>query len=638
MNTPADVPQPERTGEFPRARIRRSFGEPRFHTDSALAALVYAADGLLWSIEEAGWLRCWAADGRQLRQMLLSDLETLWQFSPDGNSLASASDDVTLWDPTDSSQIATIEQLSWVTAIAFNPKGTVLASGHDDGSVRLWNTDSQELIAELAKSSMPISALAFSSNGAYLAVASEDRTIQIFDAASQGVTKTLTGHTDRIPTIAWHPNGTLLASAGWDTTARLWDIKTGEPVILLNSHADQVVTLAFSPDGSLLAVADSDNVIHVWDDPQSGRTLHVLQGHNDEIRYLTFSHDGKRLASAGNDLSVHIWDPVQGRLLAGQNTQSRYAISVSGGATPRLASSCGGTGLEIYDPATGKVLPPSGASVPHIAARQAEPEDQSQRKVAPLVASGVALSPNGHWLVAGSDDSYLHVWDMESGGEPIQLRGSWGPIGAITFAPDSNLFAAACADDGTCWAWDLAKREPYLLMPEAADGCSVEAVAFHPNGRWLACGGIDWLSTRGTDGAICLWDVVERRRMFIFEGGVSGLAFHPNGRWLAGAALADEAIVLWDVTEEGAPTRLSGHQERVRAVAFHPNGRWLVSAGDDRTLRIWDGKTFELSQTWQFDAPIKSLVFSPDGKSLFIANANTTSSELEWDSLVDEET
>ena len=55
--------------------LARSTGEPRFHTDSELAALAYSANGLLWSIEEAGWLRCWSGDGRQLRQVLLSDLE-----------------------------------------------------------------------------------------------------------------------------------------------------------------------------------------------------------------------------------------------------------------------------------------------------------------------------------------------------------------------------------------------------------------------------------------------------------------------------------------------------------------------------------------------------------------------------------
>ncbi|MCX7699804.1 MAG: hypothetical protein N2039_02910, partial [Gemmataceae bacterium] len=134
--------------EFAKARLKRTFGEPRFHTDSELAALAYTADGLLWSIEEAGWLRGWTADGRQLRESMLTDLETLWVFSADGTTLASASDDVTLWSTQDGSQIATIQQLSWVTTMAFSPDGLLLATGHDDGGVRLWNTDTHELVAD----------------------------------------------------------------------------------------------------------------------------------------------------------------------------------------------------------------------------------------------------------------------------------------------------------------------------------------------------------------------------------------------------------------------------------------------------------------------------------------------------------
>jgi WD40 repeat protein len=613
--------------EFAPARRKRIFGEPRFHTDSELAALAYSTDGLLWSIEEAGWLRCWTPDGRQIREFMLSDLETLWVFHPDATLLASASDDVILWDARDGSQIASIQQLSWVTAMAFSPDRSILATGHDDGRVRLWNVESQQQIAELNLHPSPISALAFRLDGQQLATAGEDRLIHRVDLSSQQIVQTLEGHTDRIPALAWHPNGQILASAGWDTTARLWDLQRGEPIILLNAHADQVLTLAFSPDGSVLAVADSDHVIHIWDDPASGRTSHVLQGHADDIRALAFQHDGTRLASAGNDQAIHVWDPRTGELLAGQNAQSKYSLSVAGG---RLASTCGGTALEVYSLETGERIPPSGAVVPHIIARQPEPDDLSTRRLAPLVPTSVALSPDGRFLVAAGSDSYLHLWDLTTNDPPVQLRGSWGPTGAMVFANDSRHLASACADDGTCWVWDMERRDPVLLMPEAADGASVEAVAFHPNGRWLACGGIDWLSTRGSDGAICLWDIPDKRRLFIFEGGVGSLAFHPNGRWLAGASLEDAQIIIWDITEDSPARKLAGHTERVRAVTFHPSGRWFVSVSDDRTLRVWDGETFDSRGVWQLEAPLKAAVFSPDGKSLFLAHANTTASEIDW--------
>jgi WD40 repeat protein len=633
------MPRTQKLAEPPRVNVLRTFGEPRFHTDSDLAALAYGADGTLWSIEEAGWLRQWTDSGKQLSQRYLFDLETLWLFSPDATMLASASDDLILWNCADGSQAATIQQLSWVTALAFSPDQNTIATGHDDGRVRLWNTESQSLVAEYREHRAAVSALSFSPDGKRIASAGEDRNIQVVDIASGKRVMTLAGHTDRIPALAWQKDSQTLVSAGWDTTARLWDIRTGEPILLLNSHADQVMTLAFSPDGSLLAVADSDHTIHVWDKPAGGKTLHVLYGHSDEIRFLTFSPDGKRLASAGNDQSIHIWDSQAGKLLAGQNAQSRYSISVSGGKSPLFSSTCGGTSLEIRDLQTGAALPPTGAQVPYLPTRDTPIDDKVFNAKLPqreLIPAGSALSPDGRWLVAGGEDSLLHIWELPATKPPFQLRGHWGPVGSIVFAPNSRLFASACATDGTCWVWDLETRDPFLLVTEAVDGCSVESVAFHPNCRLLACGGIDWLQTRGTDGAICIWDVVDRTRLFILEGGVSHVAFHPNGRWLAGAAL-DETVVIWDVTDSQAqPVRLSGHQERVRAVTFSPNGQWLVSGGDDRTLRLWDGETFLAGPVYRTDTPIRALAFSSDGKQLFAAGANTTTLQIDFAQLTKE--
>ena len=98
--------------------MRRAFGEPRFHTDGDVAAVAFAADGSVWSIDEAGVLRHWAADGRQLARHFLSDLETLWAFSPDAGLLASGNDDLLLWDAAGGQLVRRIEQDSWVTAVA----------------------------------------------------------------------------------------------------------------------------------------------------------------------------------------------------------------------------------------------------------------------------------------------------------------------------------------------------------------------------------------------------------------------------------------------------------------------------------------------------------------------------------------
>src|ERR1700693_3813893 len=104
------------------AAILQPYGEPQLHTDGELLQLTFAPDGSLWTVEEPGVLRRWdVRTGRQTEWHALSDLETLWGFSPDARVLASASDDLTVWDTSSGNALTSVPQESWVTALAFGP-------------------------------------------------------------------------------------------------------------------------------------------------------------------------------------------------------------------------------------------------------------------------------------------------------------------------------------------------------------------------------------------------------------------------------------------------------------------------------------------------------------------------------------
>jgi WD40 repeat protein len=599
----------------PSLPVVRLFGDLRFHTDGDLQALAFGGDGSLWSVEDDGVLRHWDPDtGRQLGWTCLSALETLWGFSPDARLLASASDDLSLWDPGAGELLTGLPQPSWVTALAFDRDPTAVATGHDDGTVRLWDTAGRQFVREFHGHQLPVSALAFSPDGGRLASAGEDRLIRLWEVGSGRLLGTLPGHTDRIQAVAWHPDGRRLISAGWDTTARLWDTATCEPIILLNSHADQVTALAFSPDGGLLACADSAHALHVWD-VEAAKDLHVLREHGDEVRCLAFSRDGRRLASGGADRVICLWEPRAGRLLAGHGEAAarRTSLVVSPDGM-RLASSRGGAGVRAWDVASGQPLP-----VP------------AEGGLSPLLAG----SPDGRWLAGGGSDTKVFVWDARSGKVHRALEGPAGKATALAFAPDSAMLAAASDADGMVWLWHVPTGEPVLVIPEAADNCSVEAVVFHPHGRLLAAGGIDWLATGGSNGAIGLWDVVQRRPVATFDGGTTALKFHPSGRWLAAASLV-ESVCVWDVEGERLAFELTGHTEAVTCVAYSPDGRWLASGGDDRTVRLWNAETGEAVAVRGLDTQVKALAFSPDGRYLFTGNGNTTCSQHELRQLVDE--
>jgi WD40 repeat protein len=537
-------------------------------------------------------------------------------FGPRAELLASASDDLIVWEVATRRKVAALRQASWVTAVAFHPMKRHVATGHDDGSVRVWDLDAGSGATELKHHTKPVSALAFSSDGALLASAAEDRQIGVWDLPTGTFRRALVGHTDRIPALAWQPGTRLLVSAGWDTTARLWDLDTGEPLLLLNTHADQVYALAFNPDGQLLAVADSSASIHVWSEIAQGKELHVIPGDLEEVHSLAFSPDGRTLAVGGQDRVIHVWDPRTAELVAGQGAQAGHAIDLSpADGSALLVSNGGETVLQAWDVATGTSRPPTGL-VPK-----------------PLA---VACSPDGRYIAftTANPDSRLNIWDCQTGQARPPVEGPRAPMTSLTFSPDSKTLASCCRTDGTAWLWNPADGEPKLIIPESAEGCTVEAIAFHPTNGWLACGGIDYLATSASDGAVSIWNTDDRVRVATFIGGAVSLAFDPAGKWLA-VASPDSTIYIWDVATRQVLHEVSGPGARVSAVAFSPDGRLLAAGCDDHTLRLWDVRTGHSLSVTELDTPVRAIRFSRDGQTLFTGNGNTTCYELPTRRLLD---
>jgi WD40 repeat protein len=600
---------PQDVASSPRPRI---FGARPFHTDGDLLALGFVRDGTLWSVEEPGVLRHWdVASRQQLDWHPLEELATLWAFSSGAALVAAASDELSVWETASGELLASWPQSSWVTAVAFRPQGDLLATGHDDNVVRIWDLHGMEVLRELQGRDRAVSALAFSVDGQFLASAGEGRTIFLWNVETGELRGRLVGHTDRIPALAWHPDRRRLVSAGWDTTARVWDVTTCEPIILLNSHAAQVHMLAFSPDGQWLACADSANAIHVWD-ANRNRTVRILRDHASEVRCLAFSPDGQTLASGGTDHVIHLGD-AQAR--ADQEEQadplvSRTCVAVSPD-TQRLFSLGTATNLRVWDAATG--------------------EPALELQDAPVLRA-FALSPSGSWLAAsvatGPTQSALGLWDARTGLRQVALEGQGGTITALAFAPDSTLLASAGFQSSDVWLWRVPQGDPVLLIPGAADGCFVEALAFHPQGGLLAVGGIDWLATSGVDGHVAVWDVAQRTRTAVFPGGARSVAFHPSGQYLAVASLR-QTVHVWDVTEGRIVTDLIGHLDLVLCLAYSPDGEWLVTAGDDRSVRLWEARTGLQRGSVEVDTQIKAIAFTPDGKHLFTGNGNTSCYLLE---------
>ena len=349
--------------------------------------------------------------------------------------------------------------------------------------------------------------------------------------------------------------------------------------------------------------------------------MHVFRGFEGEVRCLAFNPDGQALASGGNDRVVHLWGPgtADERPRPGPHSdafrsrpaepQVSLALSPDGA---RLASLSPGQGVRVWDTAAG-------------------------RKVLDVDESGglnvVGYSPDGRWVAAGGADTIVRLWDAATGRRHLALEGPALPVTALAFAPEVPLLAAASAIGCDVWLWEIESGKPALLVPDAVDGCSIEALAFQPQGELLAVAGIDWLATGGSDGVVHIWDVVRRTRRLTLTGGARSLAFHPAGRLLAAASLV-RTVRVWDARTGRLLRELAGHDEAVNCVTYSPDGRHLASAADDHTVRLWDADTGVLLGVTELDTQVKVLRFSPDGRSLFTGNGNSSCYQLKTQRLL----
>lgn len=568
------------------SRFTEAFG-------TVLSVASSPTEGILAMGDTKSTIRLCTIDGQQLSTF---EGHTNWvrsvDFSPDGQTLASASDDQTikLWNRKTCQCLKTFEgHRERVWSVVFSPDGKTLASGSEDNTVKLWNVEEGQHLKTLKEHEGWIRCVAFSPDGQILASSSSDQTIKLWDLKTGSCVKTLEAHKGRVCSISFSPNGQILASGGDDKTVRLWDLETGSCVKTLEGHEQGLRHVAFSPDGQILVSGGEDCTTRVWN-VNTGKLLKILTGHRERIWMLCFCLTHKnRLISSSDDKTVKFWDVDTGQCLKTLQGYTNWAWSIV--FTPdnkKLVTSNEDRTIKLWDVETGKCL------------KTLKGHDNRIRSI--------DISPDGKTLASGSDDQKITIWDFQIGQRTRVLEGHDDRVLAVSFHPTEKDFLASGGDDRIVRIWNVYTGQ--CIKQLEGHQSWIWSIAFHPEGQILA--------SSSEDQTIKLWNIETGLCLNTLEGHegwVRSVAFSPDGQTLASGS-EDKTVKLWNI-DTGECIQTLRSNSAIRSIAFHPNGKSIAAAGEDSTVTIWNVPKGKISHVSKYHQErIWAISFDSDGNTL----------------------
>ena len=380
--------------------------------------------------------------------------------------------------------------------LAYSPNGKLVATGGDDGKVKIWDTKSWFCFVTFSDHTAPVTGITFAPNGLSVVTSSLDGTVRAFDLIRYRNYRTLVPPEPvQLGCVALDAGGEIVAAGSVDHfDIYVWSLQTGKVLDVLSGHEGPVASLAFSPTSQVLASASWDHTARVWDTFE-GRPHRESLVHGTDCVAVAWKPDGSELCCAALDGTLNFWDPDDGVLLAtieGANDISggRYASDARMAATnPRSRAF---TAI-CYSPDGSAVLAAGESKyvcLYDIAHRVLLRRFQTTHN---LSLDGVLdMLSSRRMTEAGPLDSLVDQEDSgdeSDDGTAIGLPGAKrGPTGeratkpavatrALAFAPDGHAWAAATTEGMLVFSIDdYAAFDPCELDVEVTAGAVARAV------------------------------------------------------------------------------------------------------------------------------------------------------------------
>ena len=297
--------------------------------------------------------------------------------------------------------------------------------------------------------------------------------------------------------------------------------------------------VTISPDGRYILSGSIDKTMKLWE-LDTGTEIRTFKEHGDDVLSAAFSPDGRYVLSGSVDNTIKLWDVSSGaeiRTFKGHLNLEENIITWLDGNIYNLNQ-----------------------------------------------VSSVTFSPDGHYVLSGSYDKTMKLWDVSSGAEIRTFKGHSYGINSVAFSPDGRYALSGSGSNNlynhSTKLWDISSGTEIHTF--YGHDIGIYSVAFSPDGRYVLSG--------SADSTMKLWDVSSFTKIHTFKGhseSINSVAFSPDGSYILSGS-SDKTMKLWEVSSGTEIRTFKGHTESVHSVAFSPDGSYVFSGSSDRTLKVWN--------------------------------------------------
>ncbi|KAJ1789527.1 beta transducin [Coemansia sp. RSA 2167] len=566
-------------------------------------------------------------------------------------SITPALDSVVVWDIKKATQVARwkdSDNTAEVTCIARSANDKDFAVGYADGSIRLFDLQTNAVNVVLNGHRGRVTALQFDATGTVLASGARDTDVVVWDVVGEVGLYRLRGHKDEITGLAFVGSGDArnagaagyIVSSSKDTLVKLWDLRAQHCVQTLVTHRSEVWALAVSPDARLLVTATSDADLHVW-------TIAA-----DRLDSVETQEQGSVETQAQEIVETQAQDST-----GDQTTTPRSWDAITEYGTVRRSGSSRVVDLRFH--ASGQFLACLGTDrvaeifrvrthheIKKKMERRQRRNREKQKKGGDGSGSDAEAEPARSITAADELASFQLV---RTSAKPVSLDFDPADSDTAALVRRGSLRILLSQNNNSLHVWSVAVPPPdkttkQAALPEPSLLNSVEMAGHRTEPRALALSSDNELVASAASKSLRIWNPQTGACVRTLECGTALCVVFLPGDQIVAVGTKEGTLELYDIAAAARVETLDAHDGAVWTIDVHPDRKSVATGGADKAVKFWSLElvagagarrrlTLEHVRTLQMADDVLALRFSPDARLVAVALLDATVKVFYADSL-----